>query len=674
MAGPIRIAILADAGKANKAIGETEQRVSKLGSGMSKLKAPMLAAGAGIVAVGAGLLGLAKGAAEDEAAQKTLAKTLKNSAGATDAQVSSIEAYISKMGAATGVTDDEMRPALGNLVRATKDVGKAQGLMGLAMDISAGTGKDLGAVSQALAKAQNGSVGGLAKLGIATKDASGKTKSFAQIQKDLAKTFTGQAAAAADTVEGKYKRTKLTLAEIGETVGAKVMPVIGALATLFLTRVIPVLEGQVIPALSKFGAGIAAVAGFVDRNKTGLLVLAGVIGVVAAATAAHSLVLAINSGALKAWVLQTKIVQVATKVWAATQWVLNAALTANPIGLVVIAIVALVAGIVIAYKKSETFRKVVDAAFGAIKKAVSSVVSFFTKLAPSIVRAVGDTSKTLLSKGKNLIFGVINGYNAIIDRVVQFFRGLPGKIAGWIGDTSRSLYGAGKNFIFGVINGYNAVITQVISFFGGLAGKVLGWVGSTVTTLVGAGKNLIYGVINGYNAVIGQVATFFGGIAGKVLGWVGNLGSTLLEAGKAVIQGLIDGIANKVQALKDKLSSITKLIPDIKGPLSRDKRLLTPAGQAILGGLIRGMDDQLPRLRRFLGGVTGTIEGGLSARPAIALAAEPARGGSSTTPQNTGPLILEAHIEIGGEVVRVVRTEMRSANRGLKRTVMAGAV
>ena len=215
-------------------------------------KAAAVGVAAVAVTAGAGLLKLAKGAAEDEKAQAILAKTLKNTAGATDAQVAAIERYISKTGAATGVTDDEMRPALANLVRATKDVGKAQDLMGLAMDVSAGTGKDLSAVTMALAKAQNGSVGGLAKLGIATKDASGKTKSFDQITKDLAATFKGQAAAAADTTAGKWARIKLIWSEAGESIGSKLLPVLGKLSTWILE--------EVVPALERFGA-------YLDENR-----------------------------------------------------------------------------------------------------------------------------------------------------------------------------------------------------------------------------------------------------------------------------------------------------------------------------------------------------------------------------------------------------------------------
>jgi len=250
----------------SKTADSAEKKTSRLGTTMAGVgKAAALGLAAGVVVGTVALVKMTKGAAEDEAAQKMLATTMKNTAGATDAQVASVEDYISKVGEATGVTDDEMRPALANLLRATKDVDKAQGLMGLALDVSAGTGKDLGAVTMALAKAQNGSVGGLAKLGIATKDADGKTKSFAQIQKDLAKTFAGQSAASANTLEGKMARLKLIFAETQETIGAKLLPVATKLGDWFLNKGIPAIKrfgdwfsAHVIPRLRELGQAVAA--------------------------------------------------------------------------------------------------------------------------------------------------------------------------------------------------------------------------------------------------------------------------------------------------------------------------------------------------------------------------------------------------------------------------------
>jgi hypothetical protein len=224
--------------------------VGKASAGMKAV--PWLAAAAGAVVVGKSLIKMAESAAQDEAAQKRLAVQLQNSAHASAAQIAQTEDYITKAGRAKGVTDDELRPALGNLVRATHDVGKAQQLANLAMDVSAGTGKDLGTVSLALAKAQNGNVGALGRLGIATKDADGKTLSFQQITQKLATTFKGQATAHANTFAGKMERLKLTFDETKESIGAKLLPYAEKFSDWLLN------EG--IPALERFG-------GWLDDNK-----------------------------------------------------------------------------------------------------------------------------------------------------------------------------------------------------------------------------------------------------------------------------------------------------------------------------------------------------------------------------------------------------------------------
>ena len=109
---------------------------------------------------------MVKAAAEDEKSVDLLKRTIENNTTATDAQVKSVEDFISKTSMSAAVADDELRPALGNIVRATKDVTQAQSLMNLALDISAGTGKDLTTVSLSLSKAVNGNFGAISKLGV----------------------------------------------------------------------------------------------------------------------------------------------------------------------------------------------------------------------------------------------------------------------------------------------------------------------------------------------------------------------------------------------------------------------------------------------------------------------------------------------------------------------------
>ena len=128
---------------------------------LKKAAVPAAAAMAGVAAV----IGLAtKAAIEDLAAQSSLARQIKASTGATDAQVASVETYISSLGQSVAITDTEARPALAALVVATKNVTKAQDLLNIAIDISAGTGKDLAGVTDALAKAYKGNMRGLKTL------------------------------------------------------------------------------------------------------------------------------------------------------------------------------------------------------------------------------------------------------------------------------------------------------------------------------------------------------------------------------------------------------------------------------------------------------------------------------------------------------------------------------
>lgn len=545
----------------DKSLGKTatdaEKKTSKLGStlsGVGKTAALGLAAGAGLGAVA--LVNMAKGAAEDEKAQAILAKTLKNTAGATDAQVASVEDYISKVGVATGVTDDEMRPALANLVRATKDTGKAQELMNLAMDASAGTGKSLESITLAMAKAQNGSTGALGKLGIATKDVNGKALTSQQVFANMAKTFSGQAAAGAQTLDGKMARLKLIFAETQETIGAKLLPVATRLADWFLKKG--------IPAISSF-------AGWVDRNKDVLIPLAKGLGAVTASV-----------------------------------WLLNIAMAANPIGLVVVAIGALAAGLVIAYKRSETFRNIVNNAFSVVKDAISGVITvgsaviqFFKDLPGTVSRILGNTRTWLVGKGKAMLEGLKDGVWSIAKGIDSWMLRAPVArlLAPWYG-AGRWLVQNGKNLIAGLKNGvteiartigtwvYNNVIRPLVVPFL-VAGQ---W-------LLSAGRRVVTGLLSGTLAYMRDI----GGIGG----WVYNnvilptvrpfvsAGTWLSRAGRDLIGGLIGGVATRMKGIGswvkstivDPMVRAVKTFFGIKSPST----LFAGIGGNLVAGLMKGM-------------------------------------------------------------------------------------
>lgn len=205
-----------------KALETTSQ---KAGFIAGKAFLPAVAAmGALTVAAGYSI----KAAVEDSAAQAILAKTLQNVTGATDTQVAAIESQINAMQMATGVADDELRPAFASLVRVTQDVATATDGLKLAMDISAGTGKDLGSVSDALAKAYGGNYKALGLLSPELKKMIKDGASLDEVMAALAKTFGGQAAVAAGTAQGQFKRLNVALDEAKESIGMALLPAVMA--------------------------------------------------------------------------------------------------------------------------------------------------------------------------------------------------------------------------------------------------------------------------------------------------------------------------------------------------------------------------------------------------------------------------------------------------------------
>jgi hypothetical protein len=214
-----------------KALETNAQKAAFVLKKMGQAAAVGFAAVGVAAAVGAkALLNFANMARADQLAQVQLAGTLKATTKATDAQIAAVEDYIDVTARATGVADDDLRPSLGRLLRSTKDVGKAQKLLNLALDISGRTGKPLTAVVNGLARASEGQNSALGKLGLGYDKAELKAKSFATIQDELTDKFSGGAAEKAATYEGTMARLKITFDELKESLGVYLLPGLQRLA------------------------------------------------------------------------------------------------------------------------------------------------------------------------------------------------------------------------------------------------------------------------------------------------------------------------------------------------------------------------------------------------------------------------------------------------------------
>jgi hypothetical protein len=181
-----------------------------------------------------GLKDASKAAVEDAKSQGILAKALQNTTGANGKQIAAVEKSITKLSLQAAVADDKLRPAYANLLRATGDVTESTKLMSLALDISAGTGKDVESVSKALARAvgPEGTTGALERLVPAIKGASDPLA-------ELEKLFEGSAEKAAEL--DPYQRLQVAFGEISEAIGTILIPLLEKFAT-WLVEIVPYIQ------------------------------------------------------------------------------------------------------------------------------------------------------------------------------------------------------------------------------------------------------------------------------------------------------------------------------------------------------------------------------------------------------------------------------------------------
>lgn len=181
-------------------------------------------------------------------------------------------------------------------------------------------------------------------------------------------------------------------------------------------------------------------------------------------------------------------------------------------------------------------------------------------------------------------------------------------------------------WLFDVLLGHSIIpdiANGIVAWFGSLPGRVVG---------------LFVSMATGAVAVASGMLRSLAGIPGTIMRIFSGAGSWLYNAGRNIMIGLWNGVASLWNWLVGKFRSLTDLIPHVKGPPARDRKLLTPAGAAIMRGLVAGIDSGVPGLRAALGGVTDIIS--TNAAPAWAMPAGVAAAGAGAS--GGGPAGIDA--------------------------------
>jgi len=334
--------------KAKADFQKLEKTSQKVGFALEKAFVPAtIALGALTAAAGASV----KAAAEDAAQQAELERQIIVSTDATNAQVDALHDFINAQELASAVSDSELRPALAILARHTGDLTKAQDLLSLALDVSAGTGRDVFDVAERLAEGYTGVLTPLEELdyGLVAAIESGAT--FDEVAASLADTFEGAVATNADTVAGRFARMQVTMDQAQEAIGMALLPI--------LEKLVPVLED---------------VATFVGENTELIIGLGVAVGTVA--------------GIIVAYNVAMKLYAVATGIASAATAVFNAILAANPVVLIALAIAGLIVTLIALEKKFGVVTKIIEGvkiAFDAVSDAVAWLAGKFVDFINTLI-------------------------------------------------------------------------------------------------------------------------------------------------------------------------------------------------------------------------------------------------------------------------------------------------
>jgi len=421
------------------------------------------------------MLDFAKAAAEDEKATARLGQTIKNLGGDFDAISGQVNEAIDA-GQKLAFSDDEVRDSFQALAVATGSAEEALNRQQMAMDLARGAGIPLATASKMLGKVTEENVDAFKKLGINIAEGASEAEALAAVQKK----FAGQADAYAKSTAGQFEQAQLALGEIQEGLGSALLPVltavgkaladnlpaiqafVGALGEGVASQVVPAMkalepvvntvrdglvtlvgavQGDWLPAagidpfsqamgilgltIKATGEAVQAIIGFFKENDVAM-------GALVVVTTALTTAYALATAATIAHNVATKAVSIATQAYTAIQWLLNAALSANPIGLVVVALAALAAGVIYAYQNSETFRGIVDSLWAVIQTHVVPALTDFVTWAGKLAKEVGDVLGPVLKVAAEVVLP------ALVKPVLDFINAVKSAVS-WIGDLINAI-------------------------------------------------------------------------------------------------------------------------------------------------------------------------------------------------------------------------------------------
>jgi len=260
----------------------------------------------------------------------------------------------------------------------------------------------------------------------------------------------------------------------------KMLTALTPIGTALLETLLPALADLFTWVAEKLAPAIQDLTKWMGEHQSIVIGVAAVLGGLVLVVKGMQLAMSLASAAMVIYNGVVGTISAATKVWTAIQTAFNVVMALNPVTLVVIAIVALIAAVVLAYQKVDWFRTGVDKAWAFIKTAAKTFWDWLTT-------TIGDA----VTK--------ISGWFTSIS---TFFTDLPGKITGFVTGAGTWLVDAGKKVVQGFIDGLTGMFGTVKDKLSELTSFLPDWKGPAQrdkTLLTPAGKLIMKGLINGFD-------------------------------------------------------------------------------------------------------------------------------------------------------------------------------
>lgn len=673
--------------------------------------------GGALAAAGIGSV-LSSATSEAERANSALANTeqiIEATGGAAGITSGQVQALAEDFQFRLGIDDTEVQEAA-NVLLTFRNVGEEtfERTLGLSADLSNVLGTDLAGANLQLGKALNDPVTGITALNRAgvtfteqqkeqirtlqesgdlvgaqtlildeleqqvggTAEASADSTAriaagFGEVRESLGSGLIGAIDAAAPALLGVFESLEGPLATVGDSLGQALVPLLDVLGPALVD-----LSGLFVSIIDTLGVlleafapllpvitNLAAVLGeaFLGALQTIILAVAPVL-VPFLETVAGILVVLI--GLLEPFLPIILAIVAAVRLWGAVQAVLNAALLANPIGLVVAALAALVAGVVYAYRNSERFRAIVAAVWDGLKAAWAWIASTglavwnrlreaiaaggrrfaqFRETVAQVFERVRATISSALSAIAKFITGAIRGYIALWQGAWNAVRVATSAAFRAIQSTISSVLNAIGSLLSRVVRGWQRIIETAWGAIRSAVSSALSAIRSAVSSGLSAVSSVFSSVWNGLRSTVSRawtsvrtavttgissVLSLVRSLPGRIISAVGNLGSLLYNAGRDVVEGLGRGLSSMkdylVDRARDLLGPLGRLLPGSpvrEGPLT----VLNDgyAGGEIVRMLADGMLDERRELQRTSERIAAAARPPLDApfaAPAVALA------------------------------------------------------